>query len=110
MAAVCRDDVDRSRSARPEPGLRAAAKNEAFRLKINGLRPAWCVRNRVAGYQSRHSTILPAALRPRQRIPASTNVLHQSASFDDGRRDSLIGFCLIFSLHLHVQDPLTTSL
>jgi hypothetical protein len=97
-------------AARPEAGLPAAAKNEAFRLKINGLRPAWCARSRVAGYQSRPSTILPAALRPRQRIPVSANVLYQSASCDDGRRDSLIGFCLIFSLHLHAQDPLTTSL
>jgi hypothetical protein len=45
---------DRSRSARPEPGLFAASTNEAFRLKINGLRPAWCAGSRVAEYASRH--------------------------------------------------------
>ncbi|WP_143752494.1 hypothetical protein [Massilia psychrophila] len=82
--------------------------NEAFRLKINGLRPAMCAGSRVAEDGSRHQ-YHPAHRAPARATDSSvTKVVCQSAVLTTVRR--FVDRVFDIFIALHAQDPLTTSL
>ncbi|MES2318476.1 MAG: hypothetical protein V4631_13385 [Pseudomonadota bacterium] len=99
MTEVEGDDVDLSCSARQELSLPAAATNQRFALKINSLGSLALPATMWTGTYSATGNI-PAQRASSRATDSSFNVfICKTASSNDGRCHSLIGFLLALPAH-----------